>query len=455
VFICGKEMVRFISLNILVLTPLIPYPPHDGDKLRLYHFLSHLKKRGHKIDLFCVTRVKDDLRYASDLQPLCRRVYTEHINNWDLFFNLLGGLLIGQSLNVSSHFSPKLRDVLKAYWQTPEGQKINVVLAHRLRMAPAAFDGYFNQWVGFKNRPIPDSTPEKIRKEVNTFFQGSWPKPVVLEMTDCLTSYTKQIKEQRVGRFSRRIAALWDYWFLRREEIEWSELAFQSIVISEPDAQVLREEGAPADKVTVIPNGVEVKRVAKAKRAQVYPTKAPVVCFVGNMGYPPNEDGALWFLKKIWPLVKREVPQAVFAAVGGQPRKTLRKFHNGQDVLVTGWVPEIEPYLLHANLSVAPLRVTAGMQNKVALALSLGVPVVATPGAVGWMPPKGRDGVIVAEGPEMFAQEVVQALRRPVAAKAAAKKGQRFILRNYKWNESGKKLEEILKKAAKSSRPHI
>ena len=406
-------------MNILVLTPIVPYPPHDGDKLRLYHFLTHLKKRGHKIDLFCLTRVKDDLKYADNLRPLCRTLYTEQITNHNLFFNLIGGLLIGQSLNVSSHFSPTLREALKTYWQTPEGQKIDVVLAHRLRMAPAAFE----------------CNPGK---------------PVVLELTDSLTAYAEQLRGQSGPRFSRRMAARWDYWFLKREEVEWTEHSFQSVVISEPDAQVLREEGALADKIAVIPNGVEVKRVGKAKRAAVYPVKGPVICFVGNMGYAANEDGALWFLKTVWPLVKREIPQAVFAAVGGQPRKGLRKYHNGQDVLVTGWVPEIEPYLAHADLSVAPLRVAAGMQNKVALALSLGVPVVATPGAVGWMPPKSRDGVIVAVNEEMFAQEVIAALRKPKAAKAAAKKGQRFILKNYKWNESGKKLEGILQKAAKN-----
>ena len=410
------------SLNILVLTPLIPYPPHDGDKLRLYHFLTYLKKHGHKIDLFCLTRVKDDLQYAEDLRPLCRTLYTEPITNWDLFFNLIGGALIGQSLNVSSHFSPTMREALKTYWQTPEGRKIDVVLAHRLRAAPAS-------------------------------FEGNPGKPVVLELTDSLTSYAKQVKEQKIGRLSRRLAARWDYWFLKREEVEWTERAFQSTLISEPDAQVLREEGAPADKITVIPNGVEVKRVGKAKRAEIYPSKRPTVCFVGNMGYAANEDGALWFLKKVWPQVKREVPQAVFAAVGGQPRQVLRKFHNRDDVLVTGWVPQIEPYLIHAEVSIAPLRVAAGMQNKVAQALSLGVPVVATSAAVGWMPPKSRDGVIVAEGVELFAQAVIGALRKPSAAKAAVRKGQRFILKNYKWASSGKKLEEILKKAAKSVRP--
>jgi glycosyltransferase involved in cell wall biosynthesis len=203
------------------------------------------------------------------------------------------------------------------------------------------------------------------------------------------------------------------------------------------------------DQVTVIPNGVEFKRVSKAKKSQIYPKGKPVVCFVGNMGYAANEDGALWFLKKVWPGVKKQAPSAVFAAVGGYPRKALQRHHNGRDVLVTGWVPQIEPYLVQANLSIAPLRVAAGMQNKVALSLALGVPVVATPQAVSWMPLKGRDGVIVVGNEDQFAREVAEVLLRPKAAKAWAKKGQRFILKNYRWNDSGRKLEAVLKKAKK------
>ena len=96
-----------MPLNILVLTPLVPYPPHDGDKLRLYHFLKYLKHRGHQIDLFCVSRVKADFQYASHLMEICRNVHVEHLTNSELFFNLIGGVLMGQSLNVSSYFSPE------------------------------------------------------------------------------------------------------------------------------------------------------------------------------------------------------------------------------------------------------------------------------------------------------------------------------------------------------------
>lgn len=405
-------------MNILVLTPLVPYPPHDGDKLRLYNFLKYLKSRGHKIDLFCLTRVKEDLVHAAALRPLCRNLYLEHLTNADLFFNLVAGLLIGSSMNVSAYFSPKLRESLKAYWKRNDGKSIDVVLAHRLRMAPAA-------------------------------FEGNPGKPVVIELTDSLISYTRQLRQQADAPFLRRLAAWWDHWFLRREEVEWSEKAARVIMVSEADAAVLCQAGLAGDRITVVPNGVDrVVRVNVGR--QVYPHQVPVVCFVGNMGYAPNEDGALWFLKSVWPNVKAEVPGAVFAAVGGQPRSKLRNFHNSQDVLVTGWVPEMDPYVSQATVSIAPLRLAAGMQNKVALSLAHGVPVVATSAAIGWMPFEGKNLVVEANDAQDFADAVIEVLRNPKKAKVRAVQGQRFILKNYQWPTSGRKLEDVLKHAVKN-----
>ena len=404
-------------MNILVLTPLIPYPPHDGDKLRLYHFLLYLKKRRHQVDLMCLTRVKEDLRQVEALRPLCRTIYVEHLKDWELVMNLLGGSLMSRSLNISSYNSPKMRDVLKAFWNSSEGKSVDVVLAHRLRMAPAA-------------------------------FVENPGKPVVLELTDSMIGYTGKLKTLKGAPLSRKLAAKWDNLFLKSEEVDWVKSSAMSTVISIQDENVLLENGAPMEKVQVIPNGVSISKKTSSKNA-VYPKGRPVVCFVGNMGYAPNEEGALWFLQKIWPWVKTHVPTALFAAVGGSPRNKLKKYHDGQNVLVTGWVPDVNPYFTQSTVSVAPLRVASGMQNKVAQALSLAVPVVATPQAVAWMEPKGRAFVESADGEGAFAQKVVEILKNPRKARVKAVKGKRYILKNYRWENSGRMLEKILMKAKK------
>jgi glycosyltransferase involved in cell wall biosynthesis len=120
-------------------------------------------------------------------------------------------------------------------------------------------------------------------------------------------------------------------------------------------------------------------------------------------------------------------------------------YHDGQSIVVTGWVPEVTPYFTQATVSVAPLRVASGMQNKVAQALSLGVPVVATPQVVGWMGPEGRAFVEEADGEGAFAQKVVEILKNPRKARLTAAKGKMYILKTYRWENSGKMLENILK----------
>ncbi len=405
-------------MNILVLTPLVPYPPHDGDKLRLYYFLKHLKSRGHKIDLFCLTRVKADLEEVEQLRALCRSIYVEHITNWDLFFNLVGGVLVGSSLNVASHFSPTHRDALKAYWASKTGKSVDVVLAHRLRMAPAAF----------RNNPG---------------------KPVVLDLTDSLISYTNQLRKQSGAPFLRRLAAWWDYWFLKKDEVMWSQKASQSITIARPDAMILTHHGLGEDQVMVIPNGVDLSARVKKGKPAGFPSRGKAVCFVGNMGYASNEEGALWFIKSVWPRVKAEVPDAVFMAVGGTPRKSLRQYHNGTDLFVTGWVPQVEPYLTEAVVSIAPLRFAGGMQNKVTLSMGLGVPVVATSAATGWLPVAGKHLVRVADDAEAFAAQVIEVLKNPKKARMQAAKGKNFVMKNYQWKKAGQQLEKVLKQAVR------
>jgi glycosyltransferase involved in cell wall biosynthesis len=79
----------------------------------------------------------------------------------------------------------------------------------------------------------------------------------------------------------------------------------------------------------------------------------------------------------------------------------------------------------------------------------LGVPVVATPQAIGWLPVKHRDGVIVGETEEALAAQVVKVLKSPKKYQVQAKKGRRSILKNYQWKASGALLEKVLKEAVK------
>jgi glycosyltransferase involved in cell wall biosynthesis len=248
---------------------------------------------------------------------------------------------------------------------------------------------------------------------------------------------TETLRKTGGIRLSRRLAARLDHGVLAEEEAKWIGRSARSILASPSDAAYLAGRGVPAERLAVVPNGVSREK-GRLPRPAAYAAGSPVVAFVGNMGYPPNEEGARWFLGEVWPKVRNEMPGAVFAAAGGNPRASLRRLDNGKDVRVTGYLPSIEPYVVHATMTVAPLRVSAGMQNKVALSMALGVPVVATPGAVSWLPEKARKWVVQALKAEEFAR----------ARKAAA-----FIRVHYRWERAGRLLDSLMKDVVGKVRP--
>jgi glycosyltransferase involved in cell wall biosynthesis len=190
-----------------------------------------------------------------------------------------------------------------------------------------------------------------------------------LDYTDALVRYfTARLAEpapfwKRVylSREARRIGA-YEAGIARR---------FDACLISSPqDRDALYALGA-AHNLTVVSNGASVK-TRRPPRALV---SGPVVLFVGNLRYPPNQTGVAAFCREVWPLVKARIPAARFLVVGQLPRRT-RDFPGAE---FTGLVPEVGPYYAQARLAVCPLTVAAGRQFKVIEAFAAGVPVVATP----------------------------------------------------------------------------
>jgi glycosyltransferase involved in cell wall biosynthesis len=130
--------------------------------------------------------------------------------------------------------------------------------------------------------------------------------------------------------------------------------------------------------------------------------------FIGGFQHPPNTDGVLWYAREVLPLVRERLPGVPTYIVGNQPPPNVREVAS-EDLVVTGYVPDVTPYFTGCRLSIAPLRYGAGVKGKVNLAMSYGVPVVATtPGIEGMHLVAGRD-VLVGDTAEAFADAIVQA----------------------------------------------
>jgi glycosyltransferase involved in cell wall biosynthesis len=134
------------------------------------------------------------------------------------------------------------------------------------------------------------------------------------------------------------------------------------------------------------------------------------LCFIGGFQHSPNEDGVLWFVHNILPIIRRLVPGICFHIVGSHMTTNVERLAS-PGIIVHGWVKDLRSILDEMRVCVAPLRYGAGLKGKVVSSLAHGVPVVGTQIALEGTGLGLGDGVLAGEDPERFAQAVVSLYR--------------------------------------------
>lgn len=132
------------------------------------------------------------------------------------------------------------------------------------------------------------------------------------------------------------------------------------------------------------------------------------VLFVGSFPHHPNRDAAHWLVEEIMPLVRLEDPDILTFIVGSSPTEDIMALAS-DSVRILGWVPDLGNLYEHARLSVAPLRYGAGVKGKVGESMAHGLPVVTTRLGAEGMGLEHEQDVLVADGAQAFASEILRA----------------------------------------------
>ncbi|MDP9169776.1 MAG: glycosyltransferase [Acidobacteriota bacterium] len=207
------------------------------------------------------------------------------------------------------------------------------------------------------------------------------------------------------------------------------------LVCCERERGILLQRG-PKARIHVAGNGVDVSFYSHAEQAAA----APNVVFAGSMDYHANIDGALYFAKEIWPLVRSAMPAMEFFIVGSRPVPEVKALAGSAGITVTDTVPDMRPYYRNATAVVVPLRVGSGTRLKVLEAMAAGVPVISTPlGAEGIEFTEGRD-LLTAESPRAFADAVLKVVNDATLRRSLAVAGSNLVRAKYDWEIIGSRL---------------
>ena len=228
-----------------------------------------------------------------------------------------------------------------------------------------------------------------------------------------------------------------NYLKLRREErAAWRQ--FDGITLTSARDELLLRRDASRKLTAVIPNGVDTSFFSPSGIA----VEPGTILFFGAINYYPNTEGLLYFLDDIFPRVKRQRPRRAVLVVGQLPPPSILE-RASDDIVVTGLVDDVRPYLERAAVAIAPLRIGGGTRLKIVEAMSMGKAIVATSlGAEGLHVKDGVD-ILLGDTAEDFARHVVRVLDDPLLAQRLGEAARHSAEAQYSWRGAVNRLERF------------
>ena len=380
-------------MNICILTSRFPYPETGGDLLRINHVAKHLKKEGHRLLLVSFFgETKPDVEQAKQLydkivmlkwSPLEAMLFS--------FFYLIKS----KPIQVGYYYSPRMLCKLRSLIQEEE---IDLFLPHAMRM-----------------------TEYVVNLGLN--------KKTIVEQTDALSkTYTLSKKgkgnllKTLVYRIESRVIPNYEKFMLS---------AFPKVVyVSPSDVGYLREK-YPWQKVACChTNGFDYPGKVVA---DYNPNK---ICLMGNMRTLQNQDAALFFAEEVLPIILRSNPQTVFYIVGAEPSRRILELAS-KHIFVTGFVESVEDVISDSCLCVAPVRIAAGIQNKVLVSMGCGVPVIMST-LISQPIPELKNGknCFIEDEPDIIASLCVGLMKDKNLRNMIGQAGRQLIKESYSWDKT-------------------
>jgi glycosyltransferase involved in cell wall biosynthesis len=176
------------------------------------------------------------------------------------------------------------------------------------------------------------------------------------------------------------------------------------------------------------------------------------IFFFGSYTHPPNVDGALYFCKEIFPLIKKELPDVKLYIAGGSPPDAIMDLSKDKNITVTGYVQNLNDYLIRATVCVSPIRFGAGQKTKILTALAAGKAVVSTQLGVESIDVVPDRDLIITDTPREFARKTVLLLKDPELRVRLGKNGRKLVQEKYAWRRNISILESMYEELVSQKR---
>ncbi len=395
-------------MRILYVCHRFPYPPRRGGTIRPFNMVKHLAQK-HEVVVCSLTRTDQATVDAQGIAPYCSEFYIGQVDDRFQTLRMLATAPTPQPASMSFFHSSKLaRDIKRLLRE----QKFDLIFVHCSSVAH-----YVAHVKGI---------------------------PKILDFGDMDSQ--KWLEYAQHKGFPRSLAYWWEGTRLRAEEKRLARRFDFCSAITRAERQTMIDYGitTPTDW---FPNGVDNGFFAPIDDVAYDPD---TVVFVGRMDYFPNQQAMLGFCVDVLPKLQARRPGFKLQIVGAEPSAEIRKLGELPGVTVTGTVPDVRPYVTKAALTVAPLRIARGTQNKILEAMAMGVPVVCSSVAAGGVDAIPGEHMVTADAPQDLCDAILRIIEDPSERKRLAQAGRARVLSNHAWPSSMKRLDAIIERCVSS-----
>lgn len=390
-----------INMRVLMLTPYLPYPLMTGGQTRSYNLIKRLAALGYKITLFSLIKSEQERQYIRELEKFCEevQVFKRSEKPWTIKNILRTGLSFYPFL-VVRNWAYGEKSVIR---QKIKNGKFDLIHAETFYVMPH----------------IPKTDI-----------------PVLLvEQTIEYLVYSHYAKESRLWPLKPFLYI--DVGKLKFWEIQYWKKARKVVAMSEEDKKLMLSQDFALD-VDIVPNGVDSDYFSEKV---IERSAEPIILYLGNFTWLQNREAVEVLVQKVWPKIKKSLPQAKLWIVGKNAQDFFHDIES-EDIKVEQ-VADVREAYQKATVLVAPIYGGGGTRYKNFEAFASGLPVVTTSIGIGGTDAKDGVDVIIRDNPDEIAQSAIELIQDSQRYKTIATNAKKLVKSQYDWDPIAKHLGKI------------
>ena len=386
--------------RLAIVLSRFPYPLEKGDKLRAYHQIKELSSE-FDISLLCLHEESISDADREEVASLVSAVSTYRIAKWTLPFRLLYYSLVKSwPAQVTYFYSPFI-------WK-----KI------RRQLDAINPDVIYNQ--------LPRTIP----------YTADRSEPKILDLMDAFSYGMSKRSMNSSG--LKKVLYRWESRAIRAYESKVVPNYHGVTMISAQDK--VRSPHLKTDTITTVANGVDTTHLTCNLQARTCD-----IVFVGNMGYQPNIDAAIYLVNQILPAYQSVYGETLTVAIAGaRPTKEVLNLQSAQ-VNISGWVEDINDAYNMGQIFVAPIFYGIGQQNKLMEAIACELPCVVSPEVAAPFNAKHGKELLIAQSVEDFISAIQDIKLNRIDVSLMTETAKKRINQVHQWKQQTQPLIKLLK----------